>query len=201
MPEKACGLDRHCAWRAEEKLGLPPGSICIGLDLDGDPCGKKAVMQLGGKVDKWNGDTLYAPQPFCQRHAQTILIHARDQLTSAAEFQDVVDERIDERKARVRENRARKPDMVYFAKRGDQIKIGHSTIPKRRLRDLANAAGAPFDAVVVAKGGWTREQGYHIEFEEDRIQGEWFAFTDSIAREMARLSQLPSSTTLENWPS
>jgi hypothetical protein len=58
---------------------------------------------------------------------------------------------------------------VYFIRFSDRIKIGWSSDPTHRLRNL------PHDEVMaIIPGTMADEQGYHKQFAELRVHGEWF---------------------------
>lgn len=70
-----------------------------------------------------------------------------------------------------------RPEIVYFARLGDLIKIGVSKDPRRRAKDL-NA-----ELIHLEHGGRERERELHRAFKDARIRGEWFdANYDRIQR-------------------
>jgi hypothetical protein len=212
MPEDPCGADRLCSWRQAKRFGF---QLCIALDDDGDPCRRKAMRWVTQRALA-DGEQTTLGQPFCEYHADELAAFFSRKVVRVEAFKDAKAEhkqaeaaRLAAEEERLRQLEARKvakrtvgrqPDMLYFAKRGERIKIGHSTAPTKRLTDLANSAGAPFDAVVITTGGVRKEQAYHQRFAADRLHGEWFSFTDVIAREMAKLSNDERAETYENWP-
>lgn len=101
-------------------------------------------------------------------------------------------ENLHQRKLTQRSVKRRITGFVYFARRGPNVKIGFSSSPPKRLRDLEMAAGQPFDEVVTMRGNRALEQRYHRRFQEHRVQGEWFRFVDEIRLEMYRLQSKAS---------
>src|SRR5690606_8409539 len=94
---------------------------------------------------------------------------------------------------RVRQDteRQRWEGYIYFARRGDLVKIGYSTQPDRRIKTLVHHAGSEFDEVVVIPGTKNDERSYHAQFAEHRQEGEWFTTTPQILSLMGELANQP----------
>jgi len=59
-------------------------------------------------------------------------------------------------------------DVVYFLRRGDLVKIGHS----RNLRNRLHGHGAkPEDLLYLMPGGYETEQAMHERFADDLAEG------------------------------
>lgn len=78
---------------------------------------------------------------------------------------------------------------VYFIGSDDgPIKIGVSHDPRRRLADLQRSSPAPLRILALTKGGFERENAYHLQFKGQRLYGEWFERCPEILAEIERLS-------------
>lgn len=77
--------------------------------------------------------------------------------------------------------RERTEGFVYFAKAGDTVKIGKSVDPKKRIKSL-QTANPDIKLVFVEKGGRERETQLHALFKEDRLQREFFRFSENIEK-------------------
>lgn len=75
-----------------------------------------------------------------------------------------------------------KRDKVYFIldEVNNVVKIGVSCNPFKRLSDLQTATHAKLSLLVVKLGSYQMEGELHRRFADDRINGEWFRFSDSI---------------------
>ncbi len=67
-------------------------------------------------------------------------------------------------------------DRLYFIRSLDSglIKIGHSTNPDKRIKQLRLSTGERLEFVCVGVGGYEHEQILHERFDSDRVRGEWF---------------------------
>jgi hypothetical protein len=65
---------------------------------------------------------------------------------------------------------------IYFIRnaRADEIKIGHSRDPTKRLANLQVGSSAPLDLIGVIAASREIEPIVHRQFYEGRIRGEWF---------------------------
>ena len=81
-----------------------------------------------------------------------------------------------------------KPEFVYFLRSGSLVKIGCSSNPRARLRQLTtgNAFGLRLEAVVA--GGRKVEQELHRRFAAYRHQAEWFHCDGALAALISNLS-------------
>ena len=182
MPDGPCGLSRSCVWRAAEKVTASgrttfPNELCIAMSTSGDPCGRRVDRYFGGD----ESDDFYG-QPFCDLHAKTLIA------SIVAEYGFLYEPPFPPRKGK---GPKLKPEpftgFVYFVRRANQIKIGYTGDPKKRIRDLELMGGSGFDDVVIRRGDRALEMAYHREFADRRITGEWFAVCDEILTEMDRL--------------
>jgi len=83
---------------------------------------------------------------------------------------------------------------VYYARCGDQVKIGLSKNPWARVNDLK--VGRP--GVVIAaveRGGRDHESLRHEQFRADRLAGEWFLLSVSLAAHIRSISVATSIAT------
>lgn len=191
MPAETCSITRNCVWRAAAQLkskGLDyrPHDLCVAITDTGEPCSALATIFLGQSTDYHSG------QPFCAKHAaalvQDVIDRARlgdRQVAAQLRAAFTAGERSDrEEKSRRRQNA---PGHVYFARRGDTVKIGFSSAVRTRIATLETQAGARFDEVVTVAGSRAVEARYHRRFAEHREIGEWFHMAPEIRAEMDRL--------------
>lgn len=66
--------------------------------------------------------------------------------------------------------------MIYFVQCGEEgpIKIGHSTSPRYRVRELQNSSPYDLRLLGVLEGDQKREKELHLQFGELRLKNEWF---------------------------
>jgi hypothetical protein len=201
--QDTCGAFGLCVWRAVPLLKASGRDttvfdLCIAIDDEGLPCGRKASHRFGSHdIDKELGDNFHRGQPFCSDHAAQIksdaLIDLEDHARRTGLFHAMAadEHRIQASRQREKNIAAAKArhnkGFVYFARRGDKLKIGTSVNVPKRISGLEFAAGGAFDDVVVTKGGRSREQLYHRRYAQHRLKGEWFNASPDILREMDRL--------------
>ena len=72
--------------------------------------------------------------------------------------------------------------MIYFIQSGSDgpIKIGMSTNPERRLKELISLAPGGLRLLATVPGGKAKEIKLHKQFAEDCFQGEWFQPTPAL---------------------
>jgi len=70
--------------------------------------------------------------------------------------------------------------MIYFAALGDEVKIGFSLHPKRRIRQLRSEFGVPLQLLATMEGDEDRECSLHKLFETFHLRGEWFRLVPEI---------------------
>lgn len=73
--------------------------------------------------------------------------------------------------------------MIYFAQMGGSdgpIKIGLSSRPKDRIKDMSTASPYPITLLAVMKGNMFDEARIHEEFASLRLRGEWFRFEGAL---------------------
>lgn len=80
---------------------------------------------------------------------------------------------------------------VYFigsdAKVGASVKIGCSSRPDDRLRQLQTASPTRLAILALIDGDELDEALYHTRFRVQRLHGEWFEIDKAILREITRL--------------
>lgn len=196
MPSDTCGTTRNCVWRAASRLTgagrrTRPWDLCIAITASGEPCGRSAAQLLGVNryaMDHGFDDEPEIGQPFCEWHAALI---TKDLLASAVENNhEAVLDRAAEKRKQTRDAVVNERGVVYFARRGKEVKIGVTVNPASRLRTLELASGFTFDEVVTAKGDRNLEAKYHRMFDEYRGVGEWFRMAPAIRAVMDTLSPL-----------
>ena len=80
--------------------------------------------------------------------------------------------------------------VVYFATAGVLVKIGRSADVRRRLRELRTKTGFDIRIAATTPGGTFLEGSYHRQYDQHRLDGEWFARCPEIDAEIDRLSGL-----------
>lgn len=82
-------------------------------------------------------------------------------------------------------------ERVYFIgtelRAGVPIKVGFSTDPEARLRNLQTAHSEPLQIFATVPGGKALEAKYHSRWRARRKTGEWFTLGDCILNEISRL--------------
>lgn len=75
-------------------------------------------------------------------------------------------------------------DYLYVMRCGPYVKIGVSSDPERRLREVG--VGAPDRVMLLGawrhECAWKIEQSLHARFETSRTQGEWFVLKDEAVK-------------------
>ena len=80
---------------------------------------------------------------------------------------------------------------VYFAQHGDEIKIGHSSNPRHRLRGIRPRVRA----LALLPGTREDERRLHARFRDYRLHGEWFRDCLAIRRFIAGLpNEVPAGS-------
>lgn len=69
---------------------------------------------------------------------------------------------------------------VYFIKCGNNIKIGKSIDPWKRLTSLQTGNPESLEILAIAPGGTEFEAGLHIAFGDEAGRGEWFSASDKL---------------------
>lgn len=83
------------------------------------------------------------------------------------------------------------PGVAYFVGAKDgPVKIGYTRRRiERRLAELKTAFGDPeLEVLATRTGGDHRENAYHCQFAEHRLEGEWFTRCPEIEAEISRLN-------------
>lgn len=169
--------------------------LCIGVDGASEVCGAKATLIFSAPTSV--GETY--GQPFCDRHGREVLAAAFRMLKSAGskaltEYADArglgdlaTSQDVDLTQSWL--DRAPFGAHVYFAIRGDMLKIGFTERPAFRLKALLLNGGV-FDELLLVPGPRLLEARLHRRFKADRIlaqPGEWFRLSDRIMTLVAEL--------------
>lgn len=173
-------------------------TTCIARRRNGDQCGRIATVAFPVETS-WHGSSGYddPPQPYCDRHGasmvgavlkglglswtgkDTDVLDAVEAIrfwkSETEAFHALLRKRQDYRKRR------KYGGIVYFARRGQKVKIGTTTDPEKRVAELERMAGAPFDDVVLVTGGTELEGRLHEMFDHLRGVGEWFRIDNELA--------------------
>lgn len=75
---------------------------------------------------------------------------------------------------------------VYFLVQEDRVKIGFTTSPGRRFKDLQTGSAEQPDAIVTVRGTRQDEKRLHDRLAPFRMEGEWFRLAHPVSRMMAR---------------
>ncbi|RUV18275.1 MULTISPECIES: GIY-YIG nuclease family protein [unclassified Mesorhizobium] len=86
------------------------------------------------------------------------------------------------------ERKADRVGHIYFICLDDRVKIGYSRKPFSRLADLMTGFARPPQMTVILRGRPRDEKALHQRYAPFRQQGEWFALTATMRREMLRFS-------------
>ena len=75
-----------------------------------------------------------------------------------------------------------KSSVVYLigCKKNQAMKIGTSTNISKRIIGLQNSSPFSLEVLATVKGGQPLEQEFHKEFEQYRLSGEWFSWSEDI---------------------
>jgi hypothetical protein len=71
---------------------------------------------------------------------------------------------------------------VYFIQAGNRIKIGFSTRPLDRLKDLQTSHPSELEIIGTLPGTMATEAALHERFRQFRTRGEWFIASSEILR-------------------
>ena len=81
--------------------------------------------------------------------------------------------------------------MIYFISNGsDLVKIGYSSNPLRRLKDLQTASPNQLELLAVLPGDKTTEIEYHSKFATFKIRGEWFKMNSKLQSEIKAIKSI-----------
>ena len=69
---------------------------------------------------------------------------------------------------------------VYWLSDGEHVKIGFSSYPAQRIRELQTGNGRPLSLVALEAAAPAREGELHRFFSEKRRAGEWFLFDSEM---------------------
>jgi Meiotically Up-regulated Gene 113 (MUG113) protein len=70
--------------------------------------------------------------------------------------------------------------FVYFARSGNRVKIGISKDPRARLGSLRTGSSTKIRIYYVTPGDIEIERELHRQFAADRLNGEWFIYSEQI---------------------
>ena len=70
--------------------------------------------------------------------------------------------------------------MIYFIKADNRIKIGYANNPIKRISNIQTSCPFILDVLFIIDGHYTKEQELHKMFITNRLNGEWFEYSDSI---------------------
>jgi carboxypeptidase C (cathepsin A) len=127
------------------------------------------------KVDDWHMDQIESKK--YKENYKTVQEFCNDNGFSKA----AIYEGIQHRKGKSIQRRKHR-NVVYMAFFGDHVKIGRTTMLKKRIENLKVCNPLPMDAMRIyldEKG--TLEKDLHKRFSKDRVRGEWFLVSEEIA--------------------
>ena len=70
--------------------------------------------------------------------------------------------------------------VVYALKSGDLIKFGHTKNLKGRIKSISKGCPDPVEFIGCVSGDHSLEGAIHDALGDYRIEGEWFAASDSV---------------------
>ena len=70
--------------------------------------------------------------------------------------------------------------MIYFIRSGEYVKIGRSSNPLGRLRQVQTGNPVQGELLAVCPGGRNEEAAIHRAFAEYKVSGEWFRATPKL---------------------
>jgi hypothetical protein len=112
------------------------------------------------------------PTPLCARHIIDVIRAYQAQVTTMAGRPQELPPVEPEQWLRLPDSRTH---IVYFLRFGDRVKIGTTTAPERRFKDL------PHDEVIGTIPGDVKvERQWHLVWADHRIVGEWFQATPEL---------------------
>jgi hypothetical protein len=76
--------------------------------------------------------------------------------------------------------------VVYFIKRGDEVKIGFTNDLAKRLTNLRTATTEPMEVILTIPGTLKLEGYFHEKFADLRIEREWFHASEPLLNFVAR---------------
>lgn len=81
---------------------------------------------------------------------------------------------------------------VYFLFVGDRVKVGFSTNPSNRMRELSTGLPRPPRTILMMRGRPRDERRLHAQLGAYRTNGEWFAVNQTLMRYILRLMHFDS---------
>ena len=81
----------------------------------------------------------------------------------------------------------RRDGYIYFIEAGDMVKIGYSTHPNKRFKDLQIASPVPLTINYLIPGDPDLERRLHEQFAHLRSHGEWFVEKQLIIQSVRKI--------------
>lgn len=82
--------------------------------------------------------------------------------------------------------RRKRACFIYFLRDGDLVKIGRSTNPTGRMRNMAIGNGRKLEMLAIMPGDHKRESALHRRFHKHHIRGEWFHLAAPVLKYIAQ---------------
>lgn len=149
-------------------------STCTIARRDGSFCGDEAMPDL--------------PASVCPKHAARIFLHLRD-IVGSSDRGDLALRLVNsfEQEQRARRRRATyrsAPEVVYYVRVGDHIKIGHTTNLRQRMNSYRTGT-----LLAVEAGDLRLEARRHRQFAGSLAAGrEWFTPTPDLMQHIAAIA-------------
>lgn len=70
--------------------------------------------------------------------------------------------------------------MIYIIRCGDAVKVGFSSDPFTRIKELQTGNPQRLEVIAVFPGSRKLEKGIHARLNQYRISGEWFRWTPEV---------------------
>lgn len=129
-----------------------------------------------------------APIRICGRHLRELYAFAADLVES--NWDGAVREYVSGLHDTFKPPRAVKQPLagwLYFVRFGDRVKIGYTTNPDQRLRDI------PHERVIgIVPGTRADEKAWHALLANFHVVGEWFAADPEVVRKLEQVVRRPA---------
>ena len=93
----------------------------------------------------------------------------------------------------------RMPDMIYFIRQRNKLKIGYTEDVDRRIKELQTGSPVRLQLLKVIPGDQVLERQIHELFKEKRAQGEWFHYSGVLKACVKVLCEGHNPTSLVEW--
>lgn len=155
-------------------------------EIEGQPPAHAPFKNIVKQISR-HGKVVYY---YRARKGQRVRLPNRDSVTET-EFRRAYQEAVLGRKIFTRPNHRPtikepkmdigKPGYIYFAKSGGALKIGFTRSLKGRMQTIQTSCADPVELLMVMPGTEGTEKFFHDRFADNRLGGEWFSLTGTLA--------------------